>query len=1036
MKGKLFRYAAVLSAMALLASCGTVDTSEDVSSVPIPGTSIVVPDTSEPSEPEPSSVDTTVHVSSIAFAESEISLNAGESQHVSVSVLPENADDKTFVVSSDHPEIATYDVATGDIRGLTPGTAILTATANDGGLTGSITVHVIDPTVHVESIAFAQSSVSLEKGQSTVVGVSVLPANADDKSYSVVSDHPEIATYDKETGTVTAVAVGTAILTATATDGALTATLEVEVLPISAKSISFSEESVSLEEGESLVVEATVLPADAANKAYSVVSDHPEIAAYDNATHTLSAIAVGNAVLTATTEDGGHTATLAVTVTEISVKSVSWADESITIMATDSVVVEATVLPANAANKAYTVVSDHPEIASYDNETHTLTGVAEGSAVLTATTADGSLTAELPVIVTRNIYADADWESLVGDRDYSFLEDGSIHSHVEDSNFAADRDHYNFSNPHFLLSTSSMPALERGLNYTISGQVHSETVYQNNQVDKEIDAGVVVYYKDANNFLTVGVKWANWDRPHEVRSIYLAGKIGGNRVNASDSWTDNCAVDPYLFHSLEVTKIHNVFTFKAYKTNDARVKVETPFKTGQFSVPSLTRDNEGNSTRLGLYGVNDEFIFENLNVTPYVVPASNDQVTYTNEGHDNLVLDTWFGTYTLGSESGTYSQEGLLITLTPTSGEPHDVDIVVSSHTWSDHVEIIDTDPQFEIDARSSEVMIDAFNDVYDRNYKVEFDIYGTATTAVDAVVGLYTSYRSNDSFSNVYVQWSASERPGQIRCVQIHNWNGSSDSWNDLWCDWMDDGASPSNLYTSNGYHMVIVKTGDSYSIDLTDKAGTFHKTGTVNLGDKPTPYSIKWFARGDKFTIKNAKFDFGGNYTISEGGDAKVIDSLTDVTLSTGTALYNHAYSGAHTIDVDVKGKIVSAVTGDVNADFYPWYVDADNYLKVQVSWRSWDRPSEIREFTISGKFGGAVFGGEWGIETFGDNPNNNALPIDGFHLSMTLSDSACVVTLSTIGGWAKTATATHAIDLTSYKVMYGALGDTFSFTNLTIA
>lgn len=934
MKGKLLKYAAVLSALALLASCGTTTTSEQSSEPLPPSTSVVVP--SSESEPEPSSVDTTVHVSSIAFAEGEI---------------------------------------------------------------------------------------TLEKGDTKVVGISVLPADADNKAYEVVSDHPEFATYDKESGLVTAVAPGDAVITATAEDGGLTATLTVHVTEIKVKSISFAEEEVSLEQGEELLVEATVLPAEAANKAYTVVSDHPEIASYDNTTHKVTGVAVGDAVLTATTDDGGHTATITVHVLAVSAKSISFADASLSIMASDSVVVEATVLPANAANKAYTVVSDHPEIASYDNETHTLTGVAPGEAILTATTEDGGHIATLPVTVTRNIYESEDWEEINGSRGYSFEDNGTIVSHVEDeTNFSGSGPHYNFTDPRFLLSTSNMPALERGLNYTISGEVYSETLYQNNQVTKEIDAGVVVWYKDANNFLTVGVKWANWDRPSEVRSIYLAGKVNGSNINAMDAWTDNCAVDPYLFHSLEVTKIHNVFSFKAYKTNDGRAKISSPFKTGQFTVPQLTREVEGTSTRLGLYGVNDNFVFSNLQVSPETVQASHDQVTYTCDGEPSLVLDTWFGTYTLGEETGSYVQDGLNLTLTPASGEPHEVTINVGAHTYS--LPVIDTDPQFELDGRSGDAVVDAFTGITDRNFKVEFDVYGTSSTAINAKVGLYTRWNSWDNFSNVYVEWSGGERPGQIREVQIHNWNGS-DAWNDQWCDGSD------GSYTAVGYHMIIVKTGDTYSIDLTNLATGFHKTGSATLPTSSGAYDVKWFASGDKFTVKNATFDFGGNYTISEGSDA-VVEEPTKVKLSSGHAVYNTlTLTGAKTIDVDMKGTIFDSVTKEVDGEFCPYYIDENNYIKVSVRWRDWDRAHEIRSIVIAGKLSGSDF-------DLGDNWTDGCglHPDAEIHIKVNLAASNSSVVVSS-GTWNKTITISQTLDVTvNYKVAYFARNDTFTFSGLTIA
>ena len=60
----------------------------------------------------------------------EVTLNAGESKQLNVTVLPENAYDKTVTWTSSNPEVAT--VVDGKITGLKPGTAIITATTANG----------------------------------------------------------------------------------------------------------------------------------------------------------------------------------------------------------------------------------------------------------------------------------------------------------------------------------------------------------------------------------------------------------------------------------------------------------------------------------------------------------------------------------------------------------------------------------------------------------------------------------------------------------------------------------------------------------------------------------------------------------------------------------------------------------------------------------------------------------------------------------------------------------------------------------------
>lgn len=60
----------------------------------------------------------------------EVTLNAGESKQLQVTVLPENTYDKTVRWTSSNPEVAT--VSNGKITALKPGTTIITATTVNG----------------------------------------------------------------------------------------------------------------------------------------------------------------------------------------------------------------------------------------------------------------------------------------------------------------------------------------------------------------------------------------------------------------------------------------------------------------------------------------------------------------------------------------------------------------------------------------------------------------------------------------------------------------------------------------------------------------------------------------------------------------------------------------------------------------------------------------------------------------------------------------------------------------------------------------
>lgn len=86
-----------------------------------------------------------------------------------------------------------------------------------------------------------------------------------------------------------------------------------EVAPISVTGIALDKSELSLSEGDRATLTATVTPSDATNQNVTWTSDNTAVATVSDA-GLVTAIAVGTANITVTTEDGAYTATCAVTV--------------------------------------------------------------------------------------------------------------------------------------------------------------------------------------------------------------------------------------------------------------------------------------------------------------------------------------------------------------------------------------------------------------------------------------------------------------------------------------------------------------------------------------------------------------------------------------------------------------------------------------------------------------------------------------------------------------------------------------------------
>ena len=85
--------------------------------------------------------------------------------------------------------------------------------------------------------------------------------------------------------------------------------------------ISLNPTSVTIKEGESVTITATVTPDNAENKAYTWSSSNVQVASVSGG--KVTGVKAGSATITATTEDGGKTATCAVTVQQNHAPSVT-----------------------------------------------------------------------------------------------------------------------------------------------------------------------------------------------------------------------------------------------------------------------------------------------------------------------------------------------------------------------------------------------------------------------------------------------------------------------------------------------------------------------------------------------------------------------------------------------------------------------------------------------------------------------------------------------------------------------------------------
>jgi len=325
----------------------------------------------------------------------------GDEIQITPIIIPEIVTDLSVTWTSSNESVATVDT-NGLVTAIAVGEAIITATTNDGSnLSASCKVSVV-PTL-AESIALDKTEISLKANESAMLVATLLPESTTEKSVMWTSLNESVATVDAN-GLVTTIAVGEAIITATTNDGSnLSASCKVTVIPTLAESIVLDKTAISLKANESAMLVATVLPESTTDKSVMWTSLNESVATVD-ANGLVTAIAVGEAIITATTNDGSNlSASCKVSVVPTLVTSIEVTPTEYEGVEGSEFQLTAIILPEEATNKNVNWSSSDEAIANV-SEGGLVKVLKEGNTEITASTTDGSnLTATCKITVLTGI---------------------------------------------------------------------------------------------------------------------------------------------------------------------------------------------------------------------------------------------------------------------------------------------------------------------------------------------------------------------------------------------------------------------------------------------------------------------------------------------------------------------------------------------------------------------------------------------------------------------------------------------------------
>lgn len=299
-------------------------------------------------------------------------------------VTPLDADNKSVTWTSSDPDIASVD-NNGVVTGLKGGKCIILATTVERGLVASCEVEVWE---FIESIKINGTTGNINYGETRILTADVTPETATNLGVVWSSSNPSVLQVT-DRGLITAVGYGTATIYATAADGSgVYDQAEFRCIkPVT--SIDVSQSYVTMLEGNTVNVTATVNPPDATIREIRWTSSDESIAFVD-LNGGITGVKAGICYVYATSTDGNNiVATIKVTVRPlIPATSVQIGSGSQTLLVGQNVSLKYRVRPSNSTDNVQWMSSD-PYVATV-NSNGVVTAVGQGNCQIYCVSSSGA----------------------------------------------------------------------------------------------------------------------------------------------------------------------------------------------------------------------------------------------------------------------------------------------------------------------------------------------------------------------------------------------------------------------------------------------------------------------------------------------------------------------------------------------------------------------------------------------------------------------------------------------------------------------
>lgn len=340
-------------------------------------------------------VNVSIAVGGVSLDRNEVSLFETATTLLTPTILPKNATNQKVIWSSSDTSVATVN-SKGLVRAIKAGHAVITCTTKNRGKTATCKV-TVEKTILSRSVTIDQKTLTLRGGKSATLVASIKPSNASINTVTWSSDNPRIAKVNSA-GKVTGVAPGTCTITCQTKDTGKTASCKVTVKPTRVQSVSLNKKTMTITAGDIVKLKATIAPSYATNKKVVWATSNSKILKVSQKGN-VKGLRGGKATVTCTTVDGKKVAACTVTVRASKIRAITVDDYEITIGLNAKYRLKPIVQPetANASKIKYS--TSDSRIAKV-NSKGVVTGISEGSCIITITPTDGGKGKPALVVVT------------------------------------------------------------------------------------------------------------------------------------------------------------------------------------------------------------------------------------------------------------------------------------------------------------------------------------------------------------------------------------------------------------------------------------------------------------------------------------------------------------------------------------------------------------------------------------------------------------------------------------------------------------